>query len=131
MRHGRKDFTNRRYRYHGQINEIEKAKNRNKSRVRAKVEHVFGVIKNIFGFRKIRYGAWPRTCIDWKSQRRSPICTWSDDGCSERRRRVGGDRECDLELQTAPPTTETWRFGELSSTPFPKSVFIDGSSDLP
>jgi IS5 family transposase len=35
--------------------EVEKAKNRNKSRVRAKVEHVFGVIKNIFGFRKVRY----------------------------------------------------------------------------
>jgi len=50
-----KDFTNKRYRYHGQINELEKAKNRNKSRVRAKVEHVFGVIKNIFGFRKTRY----------------------------------------------------------------------------
>ena len=50
-----KDFTNKRYRSHGQINEVEKAKNRNKSRVRAKVEHVFAVIKNIFGFRKVRY----------------------------------------------------------------------------
>jgi transposase, IS5 family len=50
-----KDFTNKRYRYNGRINELEKAKNRNKSRVRAKVEHVFGVIKNIFGFRKTRY----------------------------------------------------------------------------
>ncbi|MFZ0550489.1 MAG: IS5 family transposase [Steroidobacteraceae bacterium] len=50
-----KDFTNRRYRYNGRIDELEKAKNRNKSRVRAKVEHVFGVIKNIFGFRKTRY----------------------------------------------------------------------------
>ena len=50
-----KDFTNRRYRFHGKINELEKAKNRTKSRVRAKVEHVFGVIKNIFGFRKVRY----------------------------------------------------------------------------
>ena len=38
-----------------QIDESEKARNRNKSRVRAKVEHVFGVIKNIFGFRKVRY----------------------------------------------------------------------------
>ncbi len=50
-----KDFTNKRYRFKGWIDEIEKAKNRNKSRVRAKVEHVFGVIKNIFGFRKVRY----------------------------------------------------------------------------
>ena len=50
-----KDFTNKRYRFNGRVNEVEKAKNRNKSRVRAKVEHVFGVIKNIFGFRKVRY----------------------------------------------------------------------------
>ena len=50
-----KDFTNRRFRFHGRIDQIGKAKNRNKSRVRAKVEHVFGVIKNIFGFRKVRY----------------------------------------------------------------------------
>jgi IS5 family transposase len=50
-----KDLTNKQYRFNGRINEVEKAKNRNKSRVRAKVEHVFGVIKNIFGFRKTRY----------------------------------------------------------------------------
>jgi transposase, IS5 family len=39
-----RNFTNRRYRFHGLVNETEKVKNRNKSRVRAKVEHVFGVI---------------------------------------------------------------------------------------
>lgn len=50
-----RDFTNRRYRYAGQINEIEKARNRTKSQVRAKVEHVFGVIKRVFGFQKVRY----------------------------------------------------------------------------
>ncbi len=50
-----RDFTNRRYRFNGRTNEVEKAKNRNKSRVRAKVEHVVGVIKNIFGFKKTRY----------------------------------------------------------------------------
>jgi IS5 family transposase len=50
-----KDFTNRRYRFNGRIDEVEKAKNRIKSRVRAKVEHVFGVMKNIFGFKKTRY----------------------------------------------------------------------------
>ena len=38
-----------------EINEVEKAKNRTKSRVRAKVEHAIGVIKRIFGFRKVRY----------------------------------------------------------------------------
>jgi len=50
-----RDFTNRRYRYVGKINETEKAKNRTKSQVRAKVEHVFGVIKRVFGFHKVRY----------------------------------------------------------------------------
>lgn len=49
------DFTNRIYRRHGKINEIERAKNRNKSRVRAKVEHAIGVIKRVFGFQKVRY----------------------------------------------------------------------------
>jgi hypothetical protein len=37
------------------FNEIERAKNRTKSQVRAKVEHVIGVIKRIFGFSKVRY----------------------------------------------------------------------------
>lgn len=33
----------------------DKARNRTKSKVRAKVEHVFGVIKRVFGFTKVRY----------------------------------------------------------------------------
>ena len=49
------DCTHRRYRYHGRINEVERAKNRNKSRIRSKVEHVFGVLKLKFGFVKVRY----------------------------------------------------------------------------
>jgi transposase, IS5 family len=49
------DFTHRRYRHHGQVDEEVKAKNRTKSRVRAKVEHVIGVIKRVFGFEKVRY----------------------------------------------------------------------------
>ena len=50
-----KDFTNRRYRGRGWVNLTEKAKNRTKSQVRAKVEHAIGVIKRIFGFQKVRY----------------------------------------------------------------------------
>ncbi len=50
-----KDFTNRRYRGKGWVNELEKAKNRTKSQVRAKVEHTIGVIKRVFGFQKVRY----------------------------------------------------------------------------
>jgi IS5 family transposase len=49
------DFTNRRYRHKGEVDETERAKNRTKSRVRARVEHAFGVIKNVFGFVKVRY----------------------------------------------------------------------------
>jgi transposase, IS5 family len=50
-----KDFTNRKYRGRGWFNEVEMAKNRTKSQVRAKVEHTIGVIKRVFGFRKVRY----------------------------------------------------------------------------
>ena len=50
-----KDLTNRVYGRHGKTNEIERAKNRTKSRVRSKVEHAIGVIKRVFGFQKVRY----------------------------------------------------------------------------
>ena len=50
-----RDFTHRRYRRNGTVDEVERAKNRSKSKVRSKVEHVFGVIKRVFGFHKVRY----------------------------------------------------------------------------
>ena len=50
-----KDFTCRKYRGRGWLNEVEKAKNRTKAQVRAKVEHTIGVIKRVFGFQKVRY----------------------------------------------------------------------------
>lgn len=50
-----RDFTNRRYRHGGRVDEVERAKNRSKATVRAKVEHAIGVIKRIFGFTKVRY----------------------------------------------------------------------------
>ncbi len=50
-----KDFINRRYRHRGVVDEVERAKNRTKSKVRAKVEHPIGVIKRVFGFVKVRY----------------------------------------------------------------------------
>lgn len=49
------DFTNRRMRHRGRVDPVEREKNRTKSRVRAKVEHVIGIIKRIFGFTKVRY----------------------------------------------------------------------------
>jgi IS5 family transposase len=49
------DHTHRRYRYKDRIDEVERMKNRTKSSVRSKVEHVFGVMKLKFGFVKVRY----------------------------------------------------------------------------
>jgi IS5 family transposase len=49
------DFTHRRYRYKHHIDEVEREKNRTKSSVRSKVEHVFAVMKLKFGFVKVRY----------------------------------------------------------------------------
>jgi IS5 family transposase len=49
------DCTQRRYRYKDRIDEVERARNRIKSQVRSKVEHVFGVMKLKFGFAKVRY----------------------------------------------------------------------------
>jgi transposase, IS5 family len=50
-----KDFTQRRGRGYRYLSPEDRAKNRTKSRVRAKVEHAIGVIKRIFGFAKVRY----------------------------------------------------------------------------
>jgi IS5 family transposase len=50
-----KDFTNQRTKFQGVVNEAARQKNRNKSRIRARVEHVFGVVKRLWGFGKVRY----------------------------------------------------------------------------
>jgi IS5 family transposase len=50
-----KDFTNQRVRRAGEVDEAVRSKNRNKSKVRARVEHVFAVVKRLWGFTKVRY----------------------------------------------------------------------------
>jgi IS5 family transposase len=50
-----KDFTQAKGSRNRQLTEQDRATNRNKSRVRAKVEHQFAVIKRQFGFSKVRY----------------------------------------------------------------------------
>ena len=50
-----KDFTNQRVRRGGDIDEAERSRNHNKSKVRARVEHVFAVVKRLWGFAKVRY----------------------------------------------------------------------------
>lgn len=49
------DFTNERTRWKGWVDEEAKRKNKTKSKVRAKVEHVFAVVKRQWGFTKVRY----------------------------------------------------------------------------
>lgn len=50
-----KDFTNQRTRRNGIVDEDIKDRNRNKSRICSRVEHVFGVVKRLWGFAKVRY----------------------------------------------------------------------------
>lgn len=50
-----KDFIQDKGSRHHKLTEAERGRNRHKSRVRAKVEHVFGVMKGQFGFTKVRY----------------------------------------------------------------------------
>jgi transposase, IS5 family len=50
-----KDFTNQRTRKSGTVDEIARGKNRNKSKIRSRVEHVFAVVKRLWGFAKVRY----------------------------------------------------------------------------
>jgi len=49
------NLTNKRYRYKGRVDEVEREKNRTKSHIRSRVEHVFAVIKLKFGYKKVRY----------------------------------------------------------------------------
>jgi IS5 family transposase len=48
-------LTNKRYRYKHRVDEVEREKNRTKSHIRSRVEHVFAVIKLKFGYTKVRY----------------------------------------------------------------------------
>jgi IS5 family transposase len=50
-----KDFTQRRGRGYRYLSEYDRWINRARSRVRARVEHSIGVIKRVFGFRKVSY----------------------------------------------------------------------------
>jgi IS5 family transposase len=51
-----KDFTNDRVRNRsGEVDELKRSKNRNKSKIRARVEHMFAVVKRLWGFSKVRY----------------------------------------------------------------------------
>jgi IS5 family transposase len=50
-----KDFTQKKGSRYRKLTEAERSANRYKSKIRARVEHVFGVMKRQFGFTKVRY----------------------------------------------------------------------------
>jgi IS5 family transposase len=50
-----RDFTNKRASRNTPLTDEDKETNRRKSQVRAKVEHPFRPLKNIYGFAKVRY----------------------------------------------------------------------------
>jgi IS5 family transposase len=52
---GAKNFIQTKATRHQPLSEEERTRNRTKAKVRAKIEHVFLVIKRIFGFAKVRY----------------------------------------------------------------------------
>ena len=53
------DMTCRRTKYKDYVDEEAKRRNTTKARVRAKVEHLFRILKRVFGFTKVRYrGIW-------------------------------------------------------------------------
>ncbi len=50
-----KDMTCRRTRFRQIVDVVQRRKSRTKSRVRARVEHPFRILKRVFGFDKVRY----------------------------------------------------------------------------
>lgn len=50
-----RDFTNQRTCRKDSVDEVARRKTRNKSKIRARVEHVFAVVKRLWGFSKVRY----------------------------------------------------------------------------
>jgi IS5 family transposase len=67
------DFINRRYRHRGVVDEVERAKNRTMSKVRAKVEHAIGIKARV----RLRQGALTRAQKEHTSLARDlrwPIC---------------------------------------------------------
>ena len=79
------DFTNKRYRHRGIVDEIERARNRTKSKVRSKVEHAFHVIKRLFGFVMVRYRGLDKNAHRLFVTCASPTCSWRAHLCDKAR----------------------------------------------
>jgi IS5 family transposase len=49
------DMTCRRTKHKNYVDELQRKKNREKAKVRARVEHPFRILMRVFGFEKVRY----------------------------------------------------------------------------
>jgi hypothetical protein len=97
-----KDFTNRRYRGHGRLKPVEKAKNGTKH------------------------------CIDLRSQSHWPICLRFEGNCSMRREHVGEThrtRACEAVNEDV--SAETRAGASVGRNPTAFSAFTTSSSDVP
>lgn len=89
-----RDFTNQRVRRGGEIDEAERSRNHNKSKVRARVEHVFAVVKRLWGGPRCATGAWPRTprarswCWVWPTSTWRASASWHECARSGRQGRM-------------------------------------------
>lgn len=123
-----KDFTNQRVRKSGQIDEAERSKNRNKSKIRARVEHVFAVVKQLWGFTKVRYRGLA------KSATRSLVAnsTWRERAswheCARDAPTVG--TRCTCRAKSAPIRLETVPLSHHAQRPSAAGLWLDEISDL-
>ena len=92
-----RDWTQTKGGRHRKLTDEERARNRRKSRVRAKVEHPFGILKRPFGFTQ---GPLPRA---------SEKCSSSVDGL---RPEQSGDGQKGVIAQTTAPTTAKLRLNQ-------------------
>jgi hypothetical protein len=70
------DMTYRRTKFKNYVDEEARRKNTTKSKVRAKVEHVFRILKRVFGFDRVRYRGTRRTITGC-----APASPWSISTC--------------------------------------------------
>ena len=59
--------------------------NKKSNRTRARVEHVFGVIKNLWGYRKVRYKGLAKNAGQVYTMLPWPTSTWYATNCLQRR----------------------------------------------
>ena len=88
------DLTNQRVRKGRTTKGLERLVNRAKSQVRARVEHVFGVVKRLWGVDKVRFRGLAKITLRARSSPLGwPTSTWREARCvnkSVRKRRKAG-----------------------------------------